>query len=65
MMNYLRGLALKAENITIITKPVSEHKDTESEVVKELLDQLILSGFIVIQCANAHQKFIIIDEQIV
>ena len=65
MMNYLRGLALNSENVTIITKPVSEYKNVETETVKELLDQLALAGFTVIQHSSIHQKFIIIDEQIV
>ena len=36
MMNYLQGLTLGSENITIITKPVSEYKNSEADVVKEL-----------------------------
>ena len=65
MMNYLQGLILSSENITIITKPISEYKSSEVEMIKELLDQLALAGFTVIQHSNIHQKFIIIDEQIV
>ena len=34
-------------------------------MVKELLDQLKLSGFAVRERSNIHQKFIVIDEQII
>ena len=65
MMNYLRGLTLSSKNITIITKPISEYKISEVEMIKELLDQLKLSGFTIIQRPGIHQKFIVIDEQVV
>ena len=61
MMNYLQGLGLEAKNITIITKPVNEYKELETESVKELLEQLIMTGFNVITRLNIHQKFVVID----
>ena len=65
MMNYLLGLDLKREFITIITKPASEYRIGAAEEVKELLDQLSEAGFTVICRANMHQKFIVIDEQVI
>jgi len=52
MMNYLHGLTLSSENITIITKPTSEYKSSEVDMVKELLNQLALAGFTVIVRPN-------------
>ena len=65
VMNYLRRLEISAENVTIITKPATEYKNVEIETVKNLLEQLSNAGFIVVTHADIHQKFIVIDEQIV
>ena len=65
MLSYLQGLGLSAENITIITKPVTDYKDIKTELIKELLEQLVVAGFNVITRSNIHQKFIVIDKQIV
>ena len=65
MLNYLIGLDLKKENVTIITKPASDYKKTETEEIKELLHQLSESGFTAVARSGVHQKFIVIDEQII
>lgn len=65
MLNYLIGLNLKSENIIVITRPASDYKSAEAEIVKELLHQLTISGFSVDLRPNSHQKFVVVDEQIV
>jgi len=65
MVSYLMGLELKEEFVTIVTKPASDYGGAVAEEVKELLGQFAEAGFTVVLQSGMHQRFIVIDEQIV
>jgi len=61
----LQDLSLEPQNITIITSSENQYQSTETQKIKRLFNQLFLAGFTVVTQEKLHQKFIIIDEQIV
>ena len=65
MISYLQGLGLSASNIMILTKPANEYKSAEVETINEILEKLSVAGFKVVIRSDIHQKFIVIDNQVV
>jgi phosphatidylserine/phosphatidylglycerophosphate/cardiolipin synthase-like enzyme len=51
--------------VTVITRPATDYKVKDSNVLKEMIDSIKNSGINIVLKANIHQKFAIIDQRIV
>lgn len=65
LMKALSQARQNGININLITRPPNDFKKSEQEAVKENTEILRSCGINVIYKSNFHQKFTIIDNQIV
>ncbi|NLD94577.1 MAG: DEAD/DEAH box helicase family protein [Fibrobacter sp.] len=65
VVDYWKNNLHQDVNMTIITRPINDFKDTEQPAINDTVSFLKMSGVTTLFKSNIHQKFAIIDDRVI